>query len=131
MIYIDTSAFFAMVSFDDPNHDVAVEAWAKLIENNERLICNNYILVESVALIQSRIGMEAVATLHNDIIPFVEVEWLDEDSHNAIMEIVISTNRRVISLVDQASFNTMRRHRIKTAFTFDEHFSEQGFESIP
>jgi len=131
MIYIDTSAFFAMISFDDPNHDVAVETWTKLIENNERVICNNYILVESIALIQSRIGMEAVAVLHNDIIPFVDVEWLDEDSHNAIMEMVIRTNRRVISLVDQASFNTMRRHRINTAFTFDEHFSEQGFESIP
>ncbi len=131
MIFVDTSAFYAMVSIDDPNHEAALRTWSDLIERNERLVCNNYILVESIALAQRRVGMEAVAALHQNIIPFLEVEWLDENLHSSIMEIVVSSNRRAISLVDQASFNTMYRYKIKTAFSFDEHFREQGFDVIP
>ncbi|MFZ5885719.1 MAG: type II toxin-antitoxin system VapC family toxin [Chloroflexota bacterium] len=131
MIYVDTSALLALVNEDDPAHDQAMRTWQRLIEEEEYLVCNNYVLVESIALIQRRIGLEAVSILHNDIIPFIEVEWLDEQIHNAIVKAVIKTNRRQISFVDNASFDTMRRHNIETAFAFDSHFSDQGFDVIP
>jgi predicted nucleic acid-binding protein len=131
MIYVDTSAFLAVVHASDDQHERAFEIWQNLIENNERLMCNNYVLVESIALVQHRVGMEALAILHNEIIPYMEVEWLDESLHNTIVNPALTTNRRQLSLVDLSSFDTMRRHKIKTAFTFDSHFGEQGFEVIP
>ncbi len=131
MIYVDTSALLALVNEDDPDHDRAMQTWQRLIEEEQNLVCNNYVLVESIALIQRRIGLEAVSILHNDIIPFIEVEWLDEELHNAIVKAVIKTNRRQISLVDNASFDTMRRHNVETVFAFDSHFPDQGFEVIP
>jgi predicted nucleic acid-binding protein len=131
MIYVDTSAFFAIVNADDTDHEIAMETWAQLIGANEKLMCNNYVLVESIALIQRRVDMEAVSILHTDIIPFLEIEWLDESLHNAIVELTISSNRRQLSLVDHASFNTMRRHGISTVFSFDDHFRQQGFNVIP
>ena len=94
-------------------------------------MCNNYVLVESIALVQHRVGMEALAILHNEIIPYMEVEWLDESLHNTIVDLALTTNRRQLSLVDLSSFDTMRRHNINIAFTFDSHFREQGFEVIP
>lgn len=131
MIYIDTSAFFALVNSDDQNHLAAQEAWERLLQNGETLFCNNYILVESTALIQYRLGLEALKVWHEDIVPVMQVEWLDESLHNPIMRIVLSSDRRVISFIDQSSFDTMRRYGIKTAFTFDEHFRQQGFDIIP
>jgi predicted nucleic acid-binding protein len=131
MIYVDTSAFLALVNLDDPNHDQALQTWEKLIEGEEKLICNNYILVESIALIQRRIGLKAVFILHNDILPFIEVEWLDEKLHNTVIKNTLKSNRRQLSLVDNSSFDTMRRHGVNTAFVFDGHFSEQGFDIIP
>jgi predicted nucleic acid-binding protein len=131
MIYVDTSAFFAIVNTEDPDHESAMETWAQLIGADEKLMCNNYVLVESIALIQRRVNMESVSILHNDIIPFMEIEWLDESLHNAIVKLVLTTNRRKLSLVDLSSFDTMRRHKINTAFTFDNHFREQGFDIIP
>jgi predicted nucleic acid-binding protein len=128
---VDTSAFLAIVNADDPYHDSAMQTWKSLIQNNEKLLCNNYILVESIALIQRRVDMEAVSILHNDIIPFMEIEWLDESLHNAIVNLALTTNRRQVSLVDHSSFDTMRRHGISTVFSFDEHFREQGFTVIP
>jgi uncharacterized protein len=131
MIYVDTSAFLAVVHANDDQHERAFKTWTDLIENNERLMCNNYVLVESIALVQHRVGMGALAILHNEIIPYMEVEWLDESLHNSIVEFALTTNRRQLSLVDLASFDTMRRYNINTTFTFDNHFREQGFEVIP
>lgn len=131
MIYVDTSAFLAIVNVNDQYHESAMRTWQALIERNEKLVCNNYVLVESLALVQRRVHMEAASILHNDIIPFLEVEWLDEKLHNAIVELALSQNRRQVSFVDQASFATMRRYGISTAFSFDDHFREQGFTVIP
>ncbi len=131
MIYIDTSAFLAVVYSNDDHHERAFQTWQTIIEANERLMCNNYVLVESIALIQHRAGMEALAILHNEIIPYMEIEWLNESLHNAIVNLALTTNRRKLSLVDLSSFDTMRRHKINIAFTFDNHFREQGFDVIP
>ena len=131
MIFVDTSAFLALVHLDDPNHDQAMQTWKKLIEDEQQLISNNYVLVESIALIQRRLGLRAVSILHNDILPFVEIDWLDEELHNAIVKTVLKNNRRQISLVDRSSFDTMRRYEVQTAFAFDSHFPDQGFEVIP
>ena len=131
MIYVDTSAFIALINLDDPNHDKAMQLWEQLIKNEEKLICNNYVLVESIALIQRRVGLKAVSVLHNDILPSIEIDWLDKDLHNSIVKAVLKTNRRQISLVDNSSFDTMRRYRVKTAFAFDSHFPAQGFDVIP
>jgi len=131
MIFVDTSAFLALVHLDDPNHDQAMQTWKKLIEDEQQLISNNYVLVESIALIQRRLGLRAVSILHNDILPFVEIDWLDEELHNAIVKTVLKNNRRQISLVDRSSFDTMRRYEVQTAFAFDSHFPDEGFEVIP
>lgn len=131
MIYIDTSAFLAMINSDDPDHDLAMKTWQQLIEDEQTLVCNNYVLVESIALIQRRVGLKAVSILHNDILPFIQIDWLDEELHNSIVKALVKNDRRQISLVDRSSFDTMRRYDIKTAFAFDNHFSEQGFDIIP
>jgi uncharacterized protein len=36
-----------------------------------------------------------------------------------------------LSLVDCISFQTMRVYGAQTAFCFDPHFREQGFDTIP
>ena len=43
----------------------------------------------------------------------------------------LAANRRKLSLVDCSAFETMLRLSIQAVFTFDKHFSEQGFDVIP
>jgi predicted nucleic acid-binding protein len=44
---------------------------------------------------------------------------------------MLSAGRRDVSLVDYTSFHVMRVGSIRKAFTFDPHFSEQGFTPVP
>ena len=47
------------------------------------------------------------------------------------MEALLVVNHRKLSLVDCASFETMRRLGIQKVFTFDRHFADQGFQVLP
>lgn len=129
--FVDSSSFFAILDADDQNHLPANQTWEELVTQEEVLICTNYIIVESFALVQHRLGMDAVRTLQEDILPLVNVEWMDSQTHNSSVMALLVADRRRLSLVDCASFVTMRRLALSTAFTFDHHFEELGFETIP
>lgn len=130
-ILVDTSALFAVLDADDQYHAQARETWGRLLSEEERLVCTNYVLVEALALVQNRLGMDAVRALQEDILPLVGVEWIDAQSHYSSVVAMLTAGRRGLSLVDCASFETMRRLGLTTAFAFDPDFAEQGFQLIP
>lgn len=130
-VFIDTSAFLAVLDADDAHHEKAKGVWQKLLDADESLVTSNYVLVESVALLQSRSGMEAVRLLQEDVVPVLNILWVDEAMHSAGMSALLAAKRRRLSFVDCTSFEAMRKSGAKTAFTFDGHFKEQGFTAIP
>jgi len=130
-VFVDTSAFVAVLDADDENHQKAKGKWEDLILKNVTLVCSNYILVETFALIQDRIGIEAVRTFQEDVVPMITVEWVGEPMHQTGVMSVLAAARKRLSLVDCVSFDVMRRLGIKGTFAFDRHFKEQGFECVP
>ncbi len=130
-VFIDTSAFLAVLGGGDINHLRAAESWKKLVSSKDLLVCHNYILVETFALLQSRFGPEAVKVFNGDILPLISVEWVCEITHKAAVSALITAAKAKLSLVDCMSFEIMRGLGIETAFTFDSHFAEQGFRCIP
>ncbi len=130
-IFVDTSGLYAVLDADDSNHTRAKEAWSHLLETQEQLVSTNYMLVETFALVQRRLGMEAVKFLHEDIVPVLNIGWNDATRHEAAVNELLATFNRQISLVDWVSFGAMQRLQITRAFAFDEDFHEQGFETVP
>lgn len=129
--YIDTSALLAILDADDKNHVKAKQQWTDLVLAEATLVCSDYVLVESLALIQHRIGLMAVKVFHEDIFPLLTVEWVDESIYQSGITSVLIAARRDLSLVDCISFEVMRRLGIQSVFTFDKHFKEQGFLCLP
>lgn len=130
-VFVDTSGFLAILDADDTNHLKAKREWNNIISTGANLFCNNYILVETFALIQHRLGMKAVRVLEEDILPLVHIEWIKESTHKAGMSAFLIASKRKLSLVDCVSFETMRDLGLKVAFGFDSHFRDQGFACIP
>jgi predicted nucleic acid-binding protein len=131
MIFVDTSALYAVLDRDDQNHPLAKSTWGTLLQGDDALIVTNYVVVETTALVQHRLGMEAVRVLCGDVLPAIDVHWIGEDEHMHAQNALLAADRRKISLVDCSSFHVMRRRMVRTAFAFDPHFREQGFEVQP
>ncbi len=129
--FIDTSALYALLDRDDNNHARAKRTWsAVLAQNSALLITSNYIVIEATALVQSRLGIEAVKALHEAILPLLTTEWVSAATHRASVAALLTASQRRLSLVDCSSFEVMRALNIGSAFTFDPHFKEQGFTCI-
>ena len=131
IIFIDTSAFLAILNRDDTNHPVAKNLWNELLYSENVIISNNYVLVESFALIQRRLGIAAVRVFQEDILPLINIEWINAGTHKSAVSALLAASRHKLSLVDCVSFEIMRTLGIKTVFAFDPHFAEQGFKCIP
>lgn len=130
-VFVDTSAFYALLDRDDLFHEPARAAWAERIDRGDPMVTSNYVLVETVALAQRRLGMEAVRGFTDALLAVVTTEWIGEDDHRRALDAVRAAGRRDLSLVDCSSFRVMRRANIRTVFTFDRHFAEQGFDVVP
>jgi predicted nucleic acid-binding protein len=61
----------------------------------------------------------------------LRVDWVAEGRHCAAAGALLAAGRKKLSLVDCVSFQTMRELGVRSAFCFDKHFREQGFETIP
>ena len=126
-IFIDTSAFYALLDRDDANNQKAAKAWTTLLGAEHTLVTSNYILVEALALMQNRLGLEAVRGFQEDILPLITIEFVSQEMHRSGIAALLSASRRSLSLVDCVSFEFMRSSGIKTVFAFDTQFREQGF----
>jgi predicted nucleic acid-binding protein len=115
---------------DQPRHADAARAFRELLAEN-RLTTHNYVVVESAALTQSRLGPAATRDLLDAIVPALDIAWIDEEIHRAATSALLAASRRRTSLVDYISFEVMRRQSIRTAFALDRDFAEAGFELIP
>lgn len=129
-IFIDTSAFYAVLDADDEVHAQARVGWLGLIRDGRPLVTSNYVCVETCALVQARLGMDAVRVLFDDMLPMVTVVMLDETLHTKAIATLLGANRRNLSLVDCTSFAMMRHRSTVIAFAFDQHFAEQGFQLV-
>ena len=126
MIFLDTSAIYALADRADPNHAAALDKFQQILADGEILLLHNYILIESAALIQGRLGLHPALLFLSDAKAF-EVEWVDSSLHEEAQRELAAIGRRGVSLVDCTSFVVMRRRGVRRVFAFDPDFREQGF----
>lgn len=55
-VFVDTSAWFALASATDQDHQAARAIYRDLVDRNEVLVTTSYALAETMALIQYRLG---------------------------------------------------------------------------
>jgi predicted nucleic acid-binding protein len=130
-VFVDSSALVALLADNDVHHSAARSSWAELLSVNEDLWTSNYVVVETTAALQQRVGVSAVQELRSVALLVLRVSWVTPRMHSAGLAALLAANRRELSLVDCVSFGLMRELGIESAFTFDPHFREQGFEVLP
>jgi len=120
-------ALLALLVGSDEAHEEAMEGFERVRAERASLVTSSYVLVETYALLQGRIGIGAVRIFREALVPLVEMLWVDEVAHERALDELLLRNTRKLSLVDATSFVLMRANRVDRAFTFDGHFREEGY----
>ena len=126
-VVVDTSALFALLDRRDAHHLAAAGYWAD--PDDEDLVMHAYVVVESVALVRSRLGAPAVDALLDELLPALRVEMVDRLLH----EESLAELRRAgggTSLVDRVTIAFAARHGIGRACAFDADLVAAGLDRV-
>jgi predicted nucleic acid-binding protein len=130
-LFVDTSAVYALLVRSERDHRPVLDAFRAAVQGTEPLWVTSYVLVETAALLQHRIGLDAVRDLERALVPLLSVEWVSRGLHRRAVARLLRDDRRRVSLVDCASFEFMKAKGLTRALTLDRHFAEAGFEVVP
>jgi len=130
-IFVDTSALIALLDASEARHAACAREWKRLLASDAALVTSSYVIVETCAVAQRRLGMAAVRSLTTDFMPLLAIDWVDETVHGAGHAALLTANRKELSLVDCVSFEIMRRRDVATALALDSDFASQGFSVVP
>ena len=136
LVFVDSSALKASYDSGDDYHAKADELMRKIAARETEVtsfVTTEYVLDEAVTLTRfahshGKAVELAEATLSSR---FVKLVYCDEVLFSEGMEVFKQHHDKEWSLTDCVSFATMKRHGVKTAFTFDSHFKQAGFATVP
>lgn len=133
MIFVDTGAWVAIADKNDQYAKETSHQYRSLILRKERLITSNLVLVETYNLLSQTLGASATIKFGNilDSTNLVRVETITEIDWDRGWKLLEKYDDKNFSFTDCTSFALMERLKIKTAFSFDVHFTQYGFTKIP
>ena len=126
-VFVDTSGFYAFLDRTDPLHRKAKELFLRARDEKWRLFTTSYVAHESWALIQARLGWDAVEDWLGSLLPMCEIEWVDETLHRLGAARARQAKERRLTLTDCVSFEVMSSRGCGEAIADDEHFGRLGF----
>ena len=124
-VFVDTSAWYALVDKSDRDHTSAVDLIKKV---NRPLVTSNYIFDETLRLLKIRLGAKVAINFcqklwNQEVATLIRVTEKDE---SRAWELFIQYEDKGFSFTDCTSFALMERLKINTVFAFDEHFLQYG-----
>ena len=130
-VFVDSSAYLALLDLDDRHHGEAVELVTSLAEQGYRQFTSNILLIETHALILSSLGiaqaLQFLREMSESRTIIVRVRARDEERGQ---QILFQYTDKDFSFADAISFGVMERLRIRYAFSFDRHFAQYGFTAL-
>lgn len=132
LLFVDTSAWLALVNERDKWHPAATQAYPSLLKTYD-LVTTNHVLAETYELTRRRLGHAKVTffveKLHQS--PRLQIVYTANDIELQAVALLRQYADQNFSYVDAVSFALMRAWEIHHAFTFDAHFLVMGFERLP
>lgn len=130
MTFVDTSALLAFLDRDASRHESVVARLAEVLADGTG-VAHNYVVIETEALARRRLGGPVARRLLEDVVPLLDMTWVDADLHATAVAAHVKAPRRRSSLVDHVSFEVMRRRGETVALALDAGFAAEGFRLIP
>ena len=136
MIFVDTSAFLALVNDKDTNHTAALHFLEKIKNGRikiSKIITPDYIIDETLTRIRYSMGHQEDVEWGKDILASKVIEKIEiqKEIFGLAWELFQTYEDKKLSFTDCTSFALMKKKGIEKVFSFDEDFARLGFVLIP
>jgi uncharacterized protein len=130
-IFVDTGPWVAWMDVRDQWREVAMREMSILKIQRCSLVTTNWVLAEAYTGLVDRISRKAIARLREIVEESsrIRVIWVDRVIEELAWQKFLQYDDKDISMVDCTSFVVMEQWGISTAFTFDRHFLQVGFQT--
>ncbi|MFN2168120.1 MAG: type II toxin-antitoxin system VapC family toxin [Anaerolineae bacterium] len=132
LLFIDSSAWLSLELYRDQNHE-AGRRFASGPARGYRWVTTNWVFSETVTLLRRHASHEAAVRIGTRLrdssqILLVQVEVIHEQRAWHIFKDYADKD---FGFVDCTSFAVMESLGVQEAFTFDKHFRQFGFQTLP
>lgn len=128
-VFIDTSAFKALVDSRDLFHESAINTLNRLVDEGCEMATSNYIIDECLTLLRVKCSLESAIEFKRFLMnadPEIKILRI-KVSHEVGAWKWFTKDWSKLSFTDCVSFVQMKELGIKRVFGFDKHFEKAGF----
>jgi predicted nucleic acid-binding protein len=129
-VFLDTVGLLALWDTSDQWHEVAENAYQRIVSSRQPVTTTTFILLECGNATARRTYREDVCILRRTLELRNEVIIPTDDDWNIAWNAYQQGQAGMAGIVDYVSFAVMHRLGIRQAFTNDRHFQEAGFETL-
>lgn len=132
-VFLDTSYILALELVQDQHHAAAIQHWQRAQTALPRLVTTSYVFDEVVTFFNSRGYHAKAAQVGNNLLrsPSAQLIHVDEQLFDSGWTYFQRYRDKQFSLTDCISFVVMQKLGITTAWAFDNHFTQAGFQRHP
>ena len=137
IVFADSSAYIAYYNKRDKNHNKAI-SFIKKIRNRDFgpviIYTSDYVFDEVITAILILTKNKDLAIKIGESIKkskITKIIKVDEEVFQKAWETFKEYKDKLWSFTDCTSFAIMEKMNIKTAFTFNKHYKQAGFNTIP
>lgn len=130
--FVDTSGYFSLLNPNDRLHLAAKTLAAQLLQKSTRLITTDYVVDETVTLLQSKGYGYVARPWLNQLASSggVQIVWMNSGRFEEVRQFYIRHADKEWSFTDCFSFCVMKERRIGQALASDRHFRQAGFSTL-
>jgi predicted nucleic acid-binding protein len=133
-LFVDTSAFIALVDATDRNHRPAKKCYHEIIQSGNSLVSSNFVMCETLNYLRTRISYSVSIEFRESTYKsnVLEITHVSSEIEELAYKIFKKYKDKDFSFTDCTSFVLMETEKIKKVFSFDRHFMQYGsFQMIP
>lgn len=135
MIFVDTSAFYALEVEDDISHEKARKFLANELRKGKYgiLITSGYVIDETLTLLRIKHGVTAAFKFYEKISKSKSIKtiWVNQEIFEEALKFFKRNGNLKWSFTDCTSLAIMKLLNIKHAFTFDDNFKQAKYIKLP
>lgn len=125
-VFVDTNIFVAIRDTQDSTHSRAVKIYEELKSKKVKFFTSSDIIGETLTVLAKKLGKAAASEFLENFSVLIKEIFIDKYLHQETRDFFQRVKSKNISFIDCSSVVAMKRHKIKTIFSFDQDFKTLG-----